>query len=91
MNSSVIANEAPWCLSSLPMIPAPASMSIALVRNRVAAIHSGRAPYQFACMPVCSTGVARMPGVHSTVWILAISAALISRAVRNSFSSPQDG
>jgi hypothetical protein len=32
-----------------------------------------------------------MPGVHCTVWILAMSAALMSRARWNSSSSPQVG
>jgi hypothetical protein len=48
-------------------------------------------PYQLAFIAVFRTGVARMPGVHSTVWILAISAEFTSRAVRKSFSSSHPG
>ena len=37
------------------------------------------------------TGCGRIAGVHSTVWIFAISAELISRALSNSCSSVQSG
>jgi hypothetical protein len=59
------------------------------MRKRLA--HWGSAPYQFACIAAFSAGVARMPGVHSTVWIFAISALLTSRARRNSSSSSHCG
>ena len=51
----------------------------------------GRTPYQLAFIARSSTGLARIPGVHSTVWIFAISAELTSRAVRKSCSSSQVG
>ena len=40
-----------------------------------------RRPYQLAFMAEHSAGLATMAGVHSTVWIFAMSAALMSRAV----------
>ena len=40
-----------------------------------------RIPYQFARMPNFVVGCAMIAGVHSTVWIFAISAALIRRAL----------
>ena len=52
---------------------------------------SPRSPYQFARMPNFVVGWAMIAGVHSTVWILAISAALIRRALSNSCSSVQSG
>ena len=50
-----------------------------------------RIPYQFARMPNCVVGWAMIAGVHSTVWIFAISAALIRRAFSKSSSSVQSG
>ena len=38
-------------------------------------------PFQLLDRPTSIVLVARIAGVHSTVWILAISAATISRAV----------
>ena len=48
-------------------------------------------PDQFACIAAWTVGWARMAGVHSTVWILAITAAFTSRAVWNRRSSSQPG
>ena len=48
-------------------------------------------PYQFARMPNFVVGCAMIAGVHSTVWIFAISAAVIRRALANSSSSVQSG
>ena len=54
--------------------------------------HCGSAPYQLAFIAALEHRVWRgCPGVHSTVWILAISAELTRRAVRNSCSSSQVG
>ena len=39
-----------------------------------------RIPYQFARIAYCVVGWAMIPGVHSTVWIFAISAAFTRRA-----------
>ena len=39
-----------------------------------------RIPYQFARIAYRVVGCAMIAGVHSTVWIFAISAALIRRA-----------
>ena len=61
------------------------------MRGRRLFAHAGSAPYQLAFIASFSTGLARMPGVHSTVWIFAISAELTSRAVRNRRSSSQVG
>ena len=38
-------------------------------------------PFQFDLRPTSMTSVPRIAGVHSTVWIFAISAETISRAV----------
>ena len=48
-------------------------------------------PDQFTFMANHSAGALTMPGVHSTVWIFAISAELISQAVSNSRWSSQPG
>ena len=48
-------------------------------------------PNQFACMPLSSASLGRMAGVHSMVWMRAISAALTRRAVWKSASSSQSG
>ena len=45
----------------------------------------------WCCSAVLMTGCGRIAGVHSTVWILAISAALTRRACWNSRSSSQVG
>src|SRR5260370_988173 len=37
-------------------------------------------PHQLARIPICNAGCPRMAVVHSTVWIFASSAALMSRA-----------
>lgn len=42
------------------------------------------APCQLVCMAIASTLFGSMAGVHSTVWILAITAALIWRALSKS-------
>ena len=46
-----------------------------------------RIPYQFARIPNFVVGCAMIAGVHSTVWIFAISAAVIRRAFAKSSSS----
>ena len=48
---------------------------------------SPSSPHQLARMPIFSAGWAMIAGVHSTVWILAISAELTSWAVPKSSSS----
>ena len=48
-------------------------------------------PNQLARMPIRSAGWARTAVVHSTVWILAISAATTSRALSNTWSSDHVG
>ena len=48
-------------------------------------------PDQFTFMANHSAGVLTIPGVHSIVWIFAISAELISHPVSNSRWSSQPG
>ena len=48
-------------------------------------------PNQLACMPSSRLSLGRMAGVHSSVWMRAISPTLISRAVWKSASSSQSG
>ncbi len=43
--------------------------------------HLSGGPCQFVFRPTSMASVARIAGVHSTVWIFAISAETISRAV----------
>jgi len=57
----------------------------------VVAIRLPNRPHQLASSPFFDVRCARSVGVHSISWILAISAALISRAVWNSCSSSQAG
>ena len=48
-------------------------------------------PYQLALRPASRPGLGRMAGVHSTLWILAMTAALIRRATLNSRLSSHVG
>ena len=48
-------------------------------------------PYQLTFSPVSSAGLGRIAGVHSMEWILAITAALISRATLKRRLSSQSG
>ena len=48
-------------------------------------------PYQLRVHAVEQASLGRIAGVHSTVWILAMTAALTSRAVWKSASSSQSG
>ena len=48
-------------------------------------------PYQFARMAAATVGWGTSAGVHSTVWIFAITAAVIRRAVSKSRWSVQSG
>lgn len=53
---------------------------------------SGLKPCQLVSIPVETIGLSpRMVGVHSRVWILAISAETTSRAFWNRSSSERDG
>ena len=54
----------------------PANASFSLMRPIARCRRSVSRPHQFAFMPISSAGCARIAGVHSTVWIFAISAAL---------------
>ena len=65
--------------------------SLELSRPTRSCTRSSARPHQLARMAMCSAGWPRIAGVHSTVWILAIRAALISRAFSNSWSSFHDG
>ena len=57
-----------------------ASASVSQMPSRVSQSPDG-GPYQLVFMPMSSASVPRIAGVHSMVWILAISAETISRAV----------
>jgi hypothetical protein len=48
-------------------------------------------PHQFARIAYFVVGCAMIAGVHSTVWIFAISAAVTRRALSKSRSSDQSG
>ena len=62
--------------------------SISQMPSRVSQSLEG-GPFQFAFRPRSIASVARMAGVHSTVWIFAIRAETISRAVWKTRSSLQ--
>ena len=61
-------------------IPEPAWASTSQMPSLASQSRDG-GPFQLVFMPMSSVLVARMAGVHSTVWILAISAETMSRAV----------
>ena len=63
----------------------------ALIRPNRRFTRSPASPHQFARMAIFVVGWAMIAGVHSTVWILASSAALIRRAWSKSSSSDQSG
>ncbi len=69
----------------------PLSTSLLLSRPSSLWRRSPSRPYQLACMAATVVGWLMTAGVHSTVWILAISAAVISRARWKSSSSDQAG
>jgi hypothetical protein len=50
-----------------------------------------RTPHQFVFMLICTAGCPRIAGVHLTVWIFAMSAQLINRAVSKIFCGFQCG
>jgi hypothetical protein len=60
-------------------MPLKACVSVSQIPRRESA--SFGAPYQFACSPWSIASVARIAGVHSIVWIFAISAETTRRAV----------
>ena len=82
-----------WWSVADPMMPEIASLS--LIRPNFSWNVSPSAPYQFAFIPICSAGCRSTHGVHSTVWILAMSAetmrtpsasdAIDASSCRNSF------
>ena len=69
----------------------PLMISLALMRPNTFCTRSPAIPYQLARMPISVVGCAITAGVHSTVWIFAISAAMIRRAWPKSCSSSQAG
>ena len=69
----------------------PLITSLSLRRPKRSCSRSPARPHQFARMPIYVVGWLITAGVHSTVWILAISAALISRARSKRSSSDHDG
>lgn len=73
------AKSAAWWFVSDPGIPLKASFSLS--RPQTSLMGASRRPPQLAFMAICSAGLGRIAGVHSIVWILAISAAFTSRAV----------
>src|SRR5215213_3039685 len=58
----------------------PLTTSLALILPRSLWTLSPATPHQLALIPICMVGWPRMAVVHSTVWIFAKSAALMSRA-----------
>ena len=58
----------------------PLSTSLPPIRPKRLVTRSPTRPHQFAFMPSFVVGWAMIAGVHSTVWIFAISAAFTSRA-----------
>ena len=58
----------------------PPSTSLPALRASLPAVPLPARPHQFAFMASLVVGWAMIAGVHSTVWILAMSAALTSRA-----------
>ena len=61
-------------------MPTLAWLSISQMPSRVSQSSAG-GPFQLVLRPTSMTSVPRIAGVHSTVWILAISAETIRRAV----------
>ena len=61
-------------------MPTLAWLSISQMPSRVSQSCAG-GPLQLLFRPMSMTSVPRMAGVHSIVWILAMSAETISRAV----------
>jgi hypothetical protein len=66
-------------------------ISLELTRPNTFLNRSPARPNQLARIPVTVVGWLITAGVHSTVWIFAISAATISRARWKISSSFQDG
>jgi hypothetical protein len=65
----------------------PLITSFGLIRPNREVTPSPTSPHQLAFMASLVVGWAMMAGVHSTVWIFAMSAALISRARSKIWSS----
>lgn len=61
------------------------------MRPNILVRDSPTSPHQFAFMPIFRAGWARMAVVHSTVWILAMRAQLMSRALSKIWSPLQSG
>ena len=59
----------------------PLSTSLGPTRPKRRLNPSPRMPHQFARMPQAVVGWAMIAGVHSTVWIFAMSAELTRRAL----------
>ena len=79
----------------LPTTP-PSSAFRSWISASVFRLSRGRrkfvaSPYQFAFRPAWRARLGRIPGVHSIVWILAITAALMRRATLNRRASSQCG
>ena len=83
------ANGTPWWAVGEPGIPEIASLE-EILPKRDRSFWPAR-PYQLACNPATAVGWAVTAGVHSTVWILASSAELTSRAFWKSCSSSSSG
>ena len=58
----------------------PLTTSLPLTRPNSSVTRLPASPYQFACIAIFVVGCEMTAGVHSTVWIFASTAALISRA-----------
>ena len=71
----------PWWSGGEPMMPL--QMSSSPKRPRLVVIFSPRRPHQLPRIATWIVGWATIAGVHSTVWILAMSAAFTRRAVWN--------
>ncbi len=69
----------------------PLTSSLVLTRPKRREKRSPRRPHQLTRIPVCMIESASNDGVHSTVWILAIRAALISLACSKISSSDHAG
>ena len=78
--SSVSEYGVPWWSGLVSGMPTLAWVSISQMPSRVSQSLDG-GPFQLALSPRSIASVARIAGVHSTVWIFAISAATIRRAV----------
>ena len=78
-NSSVSEYGTPWWSVREPGMPERTSRSPKRPKRRRTPLPSS--PYQVARIAFSVVGWPMIAGVHSTVWILAISAELIRRAL----------